>query len=77
VLGPDHPNTLTSAYNLARDLQALGQYEQARELSMDILNRCQHLLAEGVADGVSMPDKLLRIRQLEQWIRSQYEPVKG
>ncbi|HZS21222.1 MAG TPA: tetratricopeptide repeat protein, partial [Pseudonocardiaceae bacterium] len=74
--GHDHPNTLTSAYNLARDLRALGEHEQARELSMDTLTRCQRLLADDVADGATFQDGHLRIRQLEQWIRSQYQPVK-
>ncbi|MBV9315223.1 MAG: tetratricopeptide repeat protein [Pseudonocardia sp.] len=31
-LGEDHPDTLASANNLARDLYALGEYQQAREL---------------------------------------------
>jgi hypothetical protein len=32
VLGENHPDTLTSATNLAADLRALGEHEQAREL---------------------------------------------
>jgi hypothetical protein len=31
VLGDDHPNTLGSASNLARDLHALGEHQAARE----------------------------------------------
>jgi hypothetical protein len=30
VLGEDHPDTLTSAHNLAVGLRALGEHEQAR-----------------------------------------------
>ena len=56
---------------------ALGEHEQARELSMDTLTRCQRLLADGVAGGAIMQEGHLRIRQLEQWIRSRYQPVKG
>jgi hypothetical protein len=29
VLGDDHPDTLTAAYNVAVDLRALGEYQQA------------------------------------------------
>ncbi|MGH3823264.1 MAG: tetratricopeptide repeat protein [Pseudonocardiaceae bacterium] len=32
VLGEDHPDTLLSANNLALDLHALGEYQQARTL---------------------------------------------
>jgi hypothetical protein len=32
VLGDDHPHTLASADNLAVDLRALGEHEQARQL---------------------------------------------
>jgi hypothetical protein len=32
VLGEDHPDTLTSASNLAADLRALGEHQQAYDL---------------------------------------------
>jgi hypothetical protein len=32
VLGDDHPDTLTSASNLAADLTNLGEHERAREI---------------------------------------------
>lgn len=35
VLGDDHPNTLTSAANLAADLKNLGEHQAARELDED------------------------------------------
>jgi tetratricopeptide repeat protein len=35
VLGPDHPDTLNSAYDLATNLAALGQQEAARTLETD------------------------------------------
>jgi len=31
ALGEDHPHTLTSANNLAKELQQLGEHQQARE----------------------------------------------
>ena len=39
VLGDDHPDTLTSANNLAADLRALGEHAAARELDEDTLAR--------------------------------------
>ncbi|WP_328396438.1 tetratricopeptide repeat protein [Streptomyces sp. NBC_00390] len=39
VLGEDHPQTLTSAYNLAVDLGELGEVEAARILAEDTLER--------------------------------------
>ena len=39
VLGEDHPDTLISASNLAVDLRALGDYQQARQLDEDTLAR--------------------------------------
>jgi Tetratricopeptide repeat len=38
-LGNDHPDTLTSASNLAADLAALGHHDQARTLDEDTLTR--------------------------------------
>ncbi|WP_260988218.1 tetratricopeptide repeat protein, partial [Streptomyces sp. CFMR 7] len=38
VLGPDHPDTLTSRHNLATTLRNLGQYEQAADLHQQVLN---------------------------------------
>jgi hypothetical protein len=39
VLGEDHPDTLTSANNLAVDLRKLGEYERARQLQEHIRSR--------------------------------------
>ncbi|MEU8632804.1 tetratricopeptide repeat protein [Amycolatopsis sp. NPDC048633] len=39
VLGVDHPDTLTSATNLALDLSSLGEHEQARILNEETLAR--------------------------------------
>jgi len=48
--GEDHPHTLTSANNLARDLWALGEYEWARQLDEDTLTRRRRVLGEDHPD---------------------------
>jgi len=45
-LGEDHPDTLESASNLARDLWELGHYEQVRQLGEDTLTRCRRVLGD-------------------------------
>ncbi|MGH3885719.1 MAG: FxSxx-COOH system tetratricopeptide repeat protein [Pseudonocardiaceae bacterium] len=45
-LGDDHPDTLDSANTLARNLYALGQYEQARQLDENTLARRRRVLGE-------------------------------
>ncbi|MGH3986708.1 MAG: tetratricopeptide repeat protein [Pseudonocardiaceae bacterium] len=44
--GEDHPDTLSSANNLASNLYALGQYKQARQLHEDTLTRDRRILGE-------------------------------
>jgi len=46
MFGEDHPDTLTSASNLALDLYALGDYELARQLNEDTLTRRRRVLGE-------------------------------
>ncbi len=46
VLGEEHPDTLTSASNLALNLWALGQHEAARRLDEDTLARSRRVLGE-------------------------------
>ena len=38
MLGPDHPDTLNSAHNLAYALRALGEVEAARDLDQHTLD---------------------------------------
>jgi tetratricopeptide (TPR) repeat protein len=45
-LGDDHPSTLASANDLARDLAALGEYERARQLDEDALARRRRVLGD-------------------------------
>jgi len=44
VLGPDHPDTLADANNLAIDLRALGEVQAARDLDQDTLDRYRRVL---------------------------------
>ncbi|MEU1619100.1 tetratricopeptide repeat protein [Streptomyces sp. NPDC005722] len=53
VLGEDHPNTLTTASNLAIWLAALGVTEQARALAEDTLTRRRRVLGEDHPDTLS------------------------
>ena len=46
ILGYDHPDTLTSANNLAIDLSTLGYLQQARILHEDTLTRKRRVLGE-------------------------------
>jgi tetratricopeptide (TPR) repeat protein len=45
-LGDDHFDTLTMANNLARELFALGEHEQARTVDEDTFARCQRTLGQ-------------------------------
>jgi hypothetical protein len=84
VLGGDHPDTLTSASNLAGDLYALGGYERARDLDEDTLTRFRQILGDDHPDTLTSASNLAadlhalgeheRAHQLEQWIQSQYQP---
>jgi tetratricopeptide (TPR) repeat protein len=53
LLGPEHPDTLTSANNLAGALRELGDVESARRLFVDVYDTRQRLL------GPEHPDTLL------------------
>ena len=50
VLGEDHPDTLITANNLARNLQYLGDDRQARTLDEDTLDRLRRVLGEDDPD---------------------------
>ncbi|MGH8965929.1 MAG: FxSxx-COOH system tetratricopeptide repeat protein, partial [Actinomycetes bacterium] len=72
VLGEEHPDTLTSANNLAANLRALGQYEAARRLDEDTLTRRRRVLGE------EHPDTLFSARRLavDLWGLGQYEAAR-
>jgi hypothetical protein len=63
VLGEDHPNTLTSANNLAVDLDELDEYEQARTLNEDTLARKRRVL------GQDHPSTLISAQNLAKVLR--------
>jgi len=44
VLGPDHPNTLVAAANVALDMQALGDEQEAAALRADVIQRYRSIL---------------------------------
>ena len=58
VLGDDHPDTLTSASNLAVDLRALGEYQQARDLDEDTLARRRRVLGDDHPDTLTSANNL-------------------
>ena len=53
MLGEDHPDTLTSANNLASDLRNLGEHQAARELDEDTLARRRRVLGEDHPDTLT------------------------
>jgi hypothetical protein len=68
VLGADHPDTLTSAHNLAADLRELGECQQARALDEDTLARRSRVL------GADHPDTLTSGHNLAADLREPREP---
>ena len=58
MLGEDHPDTLSSANNLAIDLRELGEYQAARELDEDTLARRRRVLGEDHPDTLSSANNL-------------------
>ena len=58
MLGEDHPDTLTSAGNLALDLRALGEHERARQLNEDTLTRSRRVLGEDHPDTLTSASNL-------------------
>ena len=50
VLGLDHPDTLSTAYNLAVDLVAVGRVGEARVLGEETLEGRRRVLGEGHPD---------------------------
>ena len=57
-LGDDHPDTLASANNLATDLRALGEYQQARDLDEDTLARRRRVLGDDHPDTLASANNL-------------------
>ena len=80
MLGEDHPDTLTSAGNLALDLGALGEHERARQLDEDTLTRSRRVLGEDHPHTLTSAGNLAldlgalgeheRARQMEEYVRA-------
>ena len=81
TLGEEHPDTLTSANNLARDLHGLGEYQRARDLDEDTLTRRHRVLGEDHPNTLTSANNLARdlhalgedqqARELEEWVTRQ------
>ena len=56
--GDDHPDTLTSASNLAGSLWWLGEYQRARALDEDTLTRRRRILGDDHPDTLSSASQL-------------------
>ena len=56
--GSDHPDTLTSASNLALNLWVLGEYPRARTLDEDTLTRRRRILGEDHPDTLTSASQL-------------------
>ena len=59
-LGAEHPDTLTSAHNVARDFRALGDYARARSLDEDTLASRRQILGEDHPDTLTSANWLAR-----------------
>jgi hypothetical protein len=59
-LGEDHPSTLASANNLALNLRAVGERQQARTLDEDTLTRRRRVLGEDHPDTLASANNLAR-----------------
>ena len=80
MLGEDHPDTLTSANNLALDLGALGEHERARQLDEDTLTRRRRVLGDDHPHTLTSASNLAldlgalgeheRARQMEEYVRA-------
>ena len=56
--GDDHPDTLTSASNLALNLWWRGEYQRARALDEDTLTRRRRILGEDHPDTLTSASQL-------------------
>jgi tetratricopeptide (TPR) repeat protein len=58
IFGDDHPDTLTSASNLALNLWWLGEYQRARTVDEDTLARRRRILGEDHPDTLTSASQL-------------------
>ncbi|MGW1615979.1 FxSxx-COOH system tetratricopeptide repeat protein [Streptomyces sp. NPDC002285] len=57
-LGPDHPDTLHSGYNLASNLFELGEYAQARDVDQEVWDRRRRVLGRDHQDTIRSAHQL-------------------
>jgi tetratricopeptide (TPR) repeat protein len=72
VLGEEHPDTLTSASNLALNLWGLGRYEAARRLNEDTLAQSRRVLGKDHPDTLNSASNLIA----DLWSLGQYEAAR-
>ncbi|CUS09276.1 unnamed protein product [Tuber aestivum] len=65
ILGPDHPNTLTSVNNLAIVLKSQGKYDESEAMNRRALEGCEKIL------GPDHPDTLISIINFASVLQSQ------
>jgi tetratricopeptide (TPR) repeat protein len=85
--GADHPDTLTSASQLALNLWWLGEYERARALDEDTLTRRRRLLGEDHPDTLTSASQLAndlvglghypQARELQEEVLSRQRRILG
>ena len=87
TFGKDHPDTLTSASNLALSLYGLGEYHRARPLDEDTLTRRRRILGEDRPDTLKSASQLAsdlfwlvdfpRSRELQEEVLGQRRRILG
>jgi tetratricopeptide (TPR) repeat protein len=87
TFGDDHPDTLTSASNLALNLWWLGERERARALDEDTLTRRRRVLGEDAPDTLTSASQLAtdlygsgelqQARELQQEILNRQRHILG
>ena len=85
--GDDHPDTLTSASNLARNLWALGEFQRARALDADTLTRRRRIVGDDHPDTLTSASQLAhdllglgnypQARELQQEMLSRRRRILG
>ncbi|MFI7896532.1 tetratricopeptide repeat protein, partial [Streptomyces sp. CACIS-1.16CA] len=62
VLGPNHPDTLTSRNNLANALNDLGEHQQAADLHQHVLTDRERVLGPNHPDTLTSRNNLANAR---------------
>ncbi|WP_189428446.1 tetratricopeptide repeat protein, partial [Streptomyces thermoviolaceus] len=62
ILGPDHPDTLTSRHNLAIALYAMGRHQEAADLHQRNLTDRERILGPDHPDTLTSRNNLARVQ---------------